>query len=300
MQHSPHPDPDTPVVQGVPWEDLAVVLATLRTGSINRAAGVLQVSQSTASRRLARVEERLGQRLFDRTPEGMLATPMAEALGAHAQLIEGHMADVERLMTAGERVPEGRIRMALPDGLASTWLLPMLGDFHERHPRIDLDLVIGHAVVDLVRREADLALRFVRPTQPDLVVARLGDVPLAPYVHPRLLGRAPGSLRWMVFDDPDGRYLETHWVQDHVAPARTSRVSLWNALFAGLVHGLGAGVVSPLVAEDAGLVRLPDLPAVPSRPLYLVYHQALRDVPRIAAFRAWLVAAAATRLRAPA
>lgn len=239
----------------------------------------------------------MGVRLFDRTPEGLLPTAFAIELAAHAELLESHRADIGRLASGQEGAPQGRIRVALPDGLASSWLLPALSSFFERYPAIELDLVIGHSVVDLVRREADLALRFVRPTSADLVVARVGDVPLAPYVHPSLAGRAPGSLRWIVFDDPFGRYLETQWVDEHVGDAMRMRVSLWNALFAGVAHGLGAGIVSPLVAEPAGLVALADLPPVPSRPLYLVYHRALRDVPRIAALRAWLVGNAGAMLR---
>ena len=275
--------------RGASWEDLSVLLATLQHGSLNRAATSLQVSQSTASRRLARLEERLGGRLFDRTPEGLQPTALAHSLAAHAELIETHMADIDRLVERREAAPSGRIKLALPDGLASAWLIPKLHTFYEAFPDVSVDLVIGHAVVDLVRREADLALRFVRPTASDLVAARVGDIPLAPYVHPSLVGQPAADLRWIVFDDPDSRYIESQWVQQHIQPTKTQRVTLWNALFAAIEHGHGAGIVSPLVAEPAGLVQLPNLPPVPGSPLYLVYHQALRDVPRIAAFRGWFL-----------
>lgn len=275
-------------IPGLPWEDLALVLAALRTGSLNRAAVALGVSQSTASRRLVRAEERLRNRLFDRTPEGLVPTAFATEIAAHAELIESHMADIEHLVAGREGEPTGRVRIALPDGLASNWLIPSIAPFLDVHPGIELDLVIGHAVVDLVRREADLALRFVRPTSPDLVVARIGEIPMGPFVHPSLADRDPRTLRWMVFDDPDRKYLETQWVDTHIDPRHTFRVSLWNALFAGITEGVGAGLVSPLVAVPAGLVELPGLPPVASRPLFLVYHRALRDVPRIAALRRWL------------
>ena len=283
--------------RGASWEDLAVLLAVLKLGSLNRAAAALQVSQSTASRRLARLEERLGGRLFDRTPEGLQPTALAHVLAAHAELIETHMADIDRLVEGREAAPSGRIQLALPDGLASTWLIPKLDGFYAVFPQISVDLLIGHAVVDLVRREADLALRFVRPTASDLVAARIGDIPLGAYVHPSLLGQPAADLRWIVFDDPNARYIETQWVQTHVAPRKTQRVTLWNALFAAVQHGHGAGVLSPLVAEAAGLVRLPELPRVPGSPLYLVYHRALRDVPRIAAFRGWFLDVARESLR---
>ncbi len=94
--------------------------------------------------------------------------------------------------------------------------------------------------------------------------------------------------------DPDAVFPETQWVRASVAPERTMRVSLWNALFAAVCSGLGAALLSPLVAEKAGLVRVPiDAPLPPPYPLYLVCHRALRAVPRVAALRAWLVAQSA-------
>ena len=135
-----------------------------------------------------------------------------------------------------------------------------------------------------------MALRFVRPTSPDLVCQRLGDLPMAPYVHASLAAQDPTQLRWIVFNDPEQRYLESRWVSTHIAPEHTMRVSLWNALFASVVHGLGPGLLSPIVADPAGLVRIQGYPPVDSRSLYLVYHRALRDVPRIAAVRRWVQA----------
>lgn len=277
-------------VEGVAWEHLAVLLAVLRHGSLNRAAQALRIGQSTASRRLARLEERLGARLFDRLPEGLRPTQFAIDLEPHARFIEGHMADVERLAAGQEAAPHGRVVVALPDGLASHWLIPMLPDFYARYPQVEVDCVIGHAVVDLTRRAADLALRFVPPTAPDLVVRRLRTIPLAAYVHPRLADADPAALRWIMLGDPERRFVESRWIDAHVAPGKTMNVSLWHALLAAVQQGLGAGILSPLVAEPLGLTLLEIDDATPlSRELLLVYHRALRDVPRIAALRRWLV-----------
>ncbi len=288
---------ESELAAGVAWEDLEVVLAALRHRSLNRSARALRIGQSTASRRLQRLEERLGARIFDRTPEGLLPTDFASQLEPLARLIEGHMGDIDRLARGRELEPRGRVRLALPDGLASEWLLPRLDDFYERYPEVTVDLVIGHAVVDLVRREADLAVRFIRPAAGDLIARTLGRMDIAPYVHPDLAHLAPRAMRWIVFDDPDAVYLETQWVRRVVGPARTMRVSLWNALFAAARHGLGAALLSPVVAEPAGLVRVSgQLAPVEGRDLHLVYHRALREVPRVAALRDWLVVAAGSLL----
>ncbi len=276
-------------IEGVAWEDLQVLLAGLRTGSLNQVARTLGVSVSTASRRLARLEGALDRPLFDRVPEGLLPTALARSLEPHALMIEGQMADIERLALATRGPPRGTVRLALPDGIASKLLVPRLGAFFAQYPDVDLELLIGHAVVDLVRREADVALRFVPPTAPDLVRKALGPIPMGLYGRAALRGRPLDELRWVMFIDPEARLLETQWVQQHVRPAHTLCCSSWNTLFAAVEQGIGPALLSPLVAEAAGLVPLgAGLPLPPARTLWLVHHQALRHVPTIAALRGWL------------
>lgn len=285
-------------LDGVAWEDLAVLLATVKQGSVSAAARTLRISQSTASRRLARLESALSVRLFDRTSEGVLPTDFAERLVPLARLVEGNMADIARLAHGEEVHPRGRVRLALPDGVASAWLLPMLSEFYDRYPEVAVDLVIGHAVVDLVRREADIALRFIPPTSPDLRVRKLGCLAIEPYARPDAARSNPQEMRWILFDDPDAAFVETQWVLQHVQPRWFMQVSLWNALFAAVSHGLGAAMLSPTIAQPAGLVRVcEDLPPPPERVMYLVYHRALRSVPRVAVLRDWLVEKALELLR---
>ncbi|TPV95246.1 MAG: LysR family transcriptional regulator [Myxococcales bacterium FL481] len=272
------------------WEDLQVLLAAVANGSLSAAAQALHLGQSTASRRLARLERRLGAPLLDRTPEGIRPTDLAERLLPHAELIAEHMDNIHRVVSGGQDGVSGRVRLALPDGLASTWLAPRLGALLESYPRLELDLLMGTAVVDLVRREADLALRFVPPSHPELLVRRLSRLPLRAFVAPSLAEVPVRKLRFIQLLDPEAAYLETQWIKRHAPDAPTLRVSNWNALFAMVRAGLGAGVLSPLVAEPVGLVPVSAVPKVGSRDLLLVYHPALRAVPRITAVRDWLLA----------
>ena len=272
------------------WEDLQLLLAARSTGSLSAAAKNLGLGQSTASRRLARLEARLGAPLLDRTPEGIQPTELAELIAPHAELIAEHMADIQRV-TAGQRTSvRGRVRIALPDGLASTWLAPRLGTFLAAHPELELDLLSGNAVVDLVRREADLALRFVAPTHPELLVRRLARLQLRVFVKPELARTPIRELRMIKLLDPSTAFPETQWIRRHARHCQLLRVSDWNALFAAVGHGLGAGILSPVVAEPAGLVQLESVPAAGHRDLLMVYHPALREVPRVAAVRDWLLA----------
>ena len=109
-------------------------------------------------------------------------------------------------------------------------------------------------------------------------------------VHPRLVGVPPEALRWLMLADPTGIFLETHWLAANGHAEGAMRVSSWNAMFAGVRAGIGAALLSPIVAVPAGLVPVPTTAPMPApRPLHLVYHRALRDVPRVAAVRDWLV-----------
>jgi DNA-binding transcriptional LysR family regulator len=279
----------TTPLPGVAWDDLAVLLAATEHRSLNRAARALGIGQSTASRRLARLEGELGARLFDRTPDGLRPTALAGELLPHARLIEGHMADITRLAEGREAAPEGRVRLAVPDGFASAWLIPRLPGFFARWPAVELDLSMDHAVADLVRREADLALRFVRPRAPDLVFQRVGHLAMGAFARPELAACPPGELRWIHLHDPELRFTETRWLRTQVRPERTMGVSQWQAMFTAACTGLGAAVLSPVVAEPAGLVSvLGDRPPPPGRDLFLVVHRALRHVPRIRVVFEWL------------
>jgi len=278
-------------LRGVAWDDLAVVLAVLEHGSLNRAARALGTSQSTASRRLLRLEGQLGSTLFDRTPEGLAPTALAQDLAPHAELVAGHMADIERLAEGREAAPRGRVRMAVVDGLAAHLVVPGLSRLRASHPGIELDLLSGQAVLDLVRREADLALRFVPPTSPDLVVRRLFPIPVVPYVRPELADVPLGSLPWVMLHDPDRHFVESRWLDAHARPSHCTSVTAWSDLFAAVCSGVGAALVSPWVAAPAGLVPVPDFGGAVAveHTLLLVYHRALRDVPRVRAVREWVV-----------
>ncbi len=285
-------------LRGVAWDDLAVVLAVLEHGSLNRAARALGTSQSTASRRLVRLEAQLGSTLFDRTPEGLAPTVLAHDLAPHAALVAGHMADIERLAESREVAPRGRVRMAVVDGLAAHLVVPGLPRLRASHPGIELDLLSGQAVLDLVRREAELALRFVPPTAPDLVVRRLFGVPVAPFVRPELADVPSDMLPWLMLYDPDRHLAESRWIDAHARPSHCTAVSAWSDLFAAVCSGVGAALVPPWVARPAGLVPVQGFEGVVAveHTLLLVYHRAQRDVPRVRAVREWVVSEVDRRL----
>jgi DNA-binding transcriptional LysR family regulator len=247
-------------------------------------------------------------RLFDRTPDGVLATSVAEELGPHAEAMERAAAGLALAVQGREALAEGEVRLTAPPGVAEHLVAPALPRLLRRHPRLRVAIDASVARADLTRREADLALRTARPSAGDLVARKLGTFAARIHAAPRTareLGvlRRPGDARWIVRGDelahvPTAR-LEAELVPPERVVLRTSHVGTMTAAAAA---GLGVVLVDDATAAACGLeaVRVaPELrrklPPFPEGELWLVAHRALRDVPRIAAVWEFLVEEARRR-----
>ena len=169
------------------WDDLELLLALGRAGTLSGAAQRLGVNTSTVGRRLDGLEAALAVHLFDRSPTGLSATELAEALLPVAETMERSVADALRLVEGRETAPQGLVRVTAPPGIANWFLAPALVRLRERYPAltIELDAAIGYA--DLTRREADIALRSARPRSGDLVSVRLTQADSVIVAAPKLI-----------------------------------------------------------------------------------------------------------------
>ncbi len=287
--------------EGLRWDDLKVLLALQRHGSLKRAAEALGVNISTVSRRLDALEEALGAHLYDRTPDGVRPTAAAEQLVPHAEAMERAAAGLVRGLEGLEVEVEGTVRITAPPGLVDAFLAPALVELVQLHPRLRLQLLSTIGYADLSRREADLALRIVRPESGDLVAKRLASHPWCVVACPALaaaLGvlRDANAARWVTWGEelghlPDARWLGAHVDRDRVVLETSSMTAQLEAVRAGL----GAMVVPRPYAALPGLAAVrvgralgATLAALPEGTLWLVGHRALREVPRVAAVWAWL------------
>lgn len=280
------------------WDDVEVLLAVFRAGSLKRAAAELGVNISTVSRRLDGLEEEVGGRLFDRTPDGTKPTDIAERLILHAEQMERGALGFARAVEGLEVEPEGVVRLAAPPGIADHFLVPQLDSLLARHPKIRLQILAGIHYVDLARREADLALRMVRPTGGDFSVKRLVEFGYVAVASADLPAKAdPADLRWVTWGDDLGDRLDRAWVFEHVGrDAVVLETSSMTAQIEAVREGLGAMLVPLPYASLRGVRRVrlspereASLAQVPADALWLVVHRALRVVPRVAAVWDWLV-----------
>ena len=283
------------------WDDLRVLLALHRRGSLKRAAELMGVNISTVSRRLDALEAAAGVRLFDRTPEGTHPTAAAEELLPFAESMEQAAHAFARGTEAFEAEPEGEVRITAPPGLVDHFLAAMLPRLCEAYPRLRVRLLSSVRYSDLTRREADLALRLSRPASGNLVAKRVSELPYciisAPEVAARL-GRLrdPNAARWTTWDDDLAHLPDRVWLDRHVAPENLALLtSSMTAQLQAVRAGLGLMLAPDRYAELGGLARVACAPKlrrsiaeIPPATLWLVGHRALREVPRVAAVWSWL------------
>lgn len=274
------------------WDDLHLFLVAYRARSLTGAGKALGLDQSTASRRLATLEKRLQARLFDRVPGGLAPTSLAERVLPIAESAEAAAAAFVREVEAADEAVEGVVRVAVPDGIDSEFLVPLLPRLLERHPGLVIELVASHQVANLARREADLALRLVRPRTGDLVARKVAMLRQGVWAHPRLVtryGTALAGLPWVDWDDSVSAD-EAQWLQHHVPDARVVlRSNRIDALVAAVVAGVGAAVLPDALMQQRNVGRGEPLMRLDAEDealvcgVWLVAHSALVGVPRVRA-----------------
>jgi len=176
-------------VEHFDWTLVKSFLAVLDAGSMMGAARRLGAQQPTLSRQVALLEAQLGAPLFERTGRGVAPTALALSVAdAARRMAEG--ADAFALAAAGRRgMAGGTVRISTSD-VAAVWLLPpLLAELQQREPQIQIELVASNALTNLLRREADIAVRMVRPAQASLVARKLGDIRIVAAAHQDYLAR---------------------------------------------------------------------------------------------------------------
>lgn len=278
------------------WDDLSVMLALARAGTLSGAAERLGVEISTVARRLDGIESRLDVHLFDRTSTGVRPTELALALVPVAESMEHAAAQAWHVLAGRETEPEGTVRLSAPPGLASWLVAPALIRLRKRHPKLTIEIDANAGYVDLTRREADLALRSRRPQSGDLVVARLIEATPVIAVAPRVVRRmrtldSLDDIDWITWGSELAHLPDGAWVDRHVDRSRIAlRTSSMDTQLHAVRAGLGALLVHRPFLPSCGLEELPlsnalaeRLPKLPNDSLWLVGHRALRDVPRVRA-----------------
>jgi DNA-binding transcriptional LysR family regulator len=271
------------------WDDLRVVLAVAREGSLSGAARYLRVTHSTVFRRLAVVEQTLGVRFFDRFREGYAATPAGEAAALLAARLADEIAELERRLSGQDMRPSGAVRIATSDTI---WPLVCgyLPEFRTRHPEIVPEFTISNAMANLTRREADIAIRPVSEPPEHLVARRIAGIAHALYAsadYPMRKDAADfGDQDWIGLEDAETPTAIGRWLRQHVRPDNVVlTVDALPALRDAARAGLGLVVLPCYLGDsDEKLRRAAATPPdLPRSALWLLTHDDLRRTARVRA-----------------
>ncbi len=273
------------------WNLLRAFLHTARAGSLSAAARELGLAQPTLGRQVAALERQLGVTLFERVGRSLVATPSARALLAHVQRM-GESAQALGLAASGlVQAVDGVVSISASDMVAARWLPRVLPALREQAPGLVLELVTTNALSDLQRREADIAIRHVRPQEPELIGVHVRDATAGFYAarhwvqrhgHPR--SAADAARHGFVGDRRDGRflaYLQAHGLpitEAHFTAYAENSVTGWALVRAGM--GIGA-MMDEVALEDGDMVRVLDEVPPVRFPVWLVTHRELRTARRI-------------------
>jgi DNA-binding transcriptional LysR family regulator len=271
------------------WDDLRVVLAVTREGTLSGAARRLGVTHSTVFRRLGAVEEQVGARLFERFRDGYVPTPAGEQAAEAAARLEEEVLTLERRLSGQDLRPSGVVRIATTDTLG-TILMRHLPAMRDQHPEIQPEVVISNAMANLTRREAEIAIRPT-PEPPEILVGRrVADIAHAIYGTQAYLSRHQGSdlsvHDWIALDDGLANTVIGRWIRENLRGAHiTCRVDALPALRDAAAAGLGLALLPCYLGDAAaGLRRLSQKTmAEPRSALWLLTHDDLKRTARIRA-----------------
>lgn len=273
------------------WDDLRCVLAIARGGSLGAAAQQMGLNHSSVYRRLDALEARLRVRLFERGRSAYRLTLEGELMADAAQRMEAEALAAHRRVLGHDLKLSGTIRVSTTDVLGLHLLPPLLREFPQRYPEIQIEVSINNRLIDLTRRDADVAIRAADQAPEHLIGRRISRTASAAYAHRSYLKRAGRSRalaehEWLALDDTLAHAPQARWLREQVPRPRCHfRFDSLEALRQGVRAGLGAGVLPCFVGDaDHELVRLTQPETAGEFGIWVLTHPDLRRSARIRAF----------------
>lgn len=275
---------------------LRTLLDLDRRGSLSAVATHADVAVSTIARRLDSLEAALGLRLLDRRANGVRLTAEGQRIAALAGPIVDQAARIDRAAAALKASAHGgSVTISATEFVVSEILAPLLPDLWRAAPDLTVTLRAQGEVVSLAAREADLAIRMSRPTEPSLIAQKIGEVPLGCFASPAWLDGRDSSMiglsdaQLLIYDDSYGRIAELDWV---AAQGLTGAVMLRSGSTRALINACAAGggvaLLPVRAAGRAGLVTVKVPFALPPRQVWLLTHRDIRRLPAIRAAHRWI------------
>ena len=270
------------------WSDVRIFLAVVRSGSFGEAARNLQLSHPTVGRRIKALENEAEQALFRRTKDGLVLTDTGDAVLTLAQSMEDSALAMERRLAGNHERLEGILRISAAEWLAGYVLAPVLAELTRRHPAVVPEVIASYRLLNLSRRETDVAFRIVPFSEPDIVQRRLMRMPYGLYASAEIasaIRNDPASVGLILMNTAQSHFPDVAWLLDRFPLSRRVFTSTSRALQAQMcLRGMGMAVLPrPLGDATVGLQRIDTPEPPPSRDVWVGYHQDLRHMERLRA-----------------
>ena len=264
------------------WDDLRILAALERAGSLAAAARRLGVNHATVSRRITALENDLGQQLIRRLARSTPLTEYGREIARIAQEMELGAQKVQRVGHAAHGTLTGTVRLTAPPVLVSQMIIPAMVGLRSAHPKLQIVLSANSHVASLDSGQADLAVRMVEPQGRQNIVRRIGQVDFALYARAAIAERPAKEWRFIAFDETLAHVAQQRWLEEFAGNRPFDLLTGdFHSQFAAARAGLGVALLPCIMGEPCtDLIRIaPEQPE--PRPVWLVIHADLRDAPAV-------------------
>lgn len=270
------------------WSDIRIFLAVVRGRSLGEAARRLGVSHPTVGRRIKALEDEAEQPLFRRTKDGLVLTDAGDSVLSLAESMEASALSMERRLAGNPARLEGVLRISSADWFAAHVLAPVFVELGRLHPGVVPEVIASYRLLDLSRREADVAFRIVPFSEPDIVQRRLMTLRYGLYgsqATVRAVRDEPEAVSLILMNSAQAHFPDVGWLLERFPRSRRGFASTSRNVQAQMcLRGQGVAVLPrPLGDSVAGLQRIDQFGEPPGRDVWVGYHQDLRHMDRLRA-----------------
>jgi len=278
-----------PPAKEMEWNDLMVILAVCRAGSLSGAARALGQNHSTIFRKINTIEEKTGVRFFERLPEGYKMTDAGMTAMRYAERIESEVHALGREVLGQDTRLQGKIRVTAPEGMTVTILPKLVMEFCRQHPEVSIEIAGGSTAVDLTRREADIAIRATSKPPDTSLGRKVCDFRFAIYASQQYLKDhkkvALPEQHWCFIQGSDEWLVPLLWKKkEHTKQRTVFESSLAMAVLNAAAEGMGVTMMPCYLGDaDDRLVRVTAVLEPLTLELWILTHPDLRHTARVKA-----------------
>ncbi|RJE76085.1 hypothetical protein BGP78_13815 [Pseudoalteromonas sp. MSK9-3] len=275
--------------KSINWDLLHNYMVFSKYGKMRKSANILNISVSTLSRRMEKLESDLNMTLFRRHTNGIAFTEEGYRLAEYCKILDGSIAEISQAMRLTEHNIRKVVRCSIVADIARYLIIPHLNNFYKDNPNILMEMDTSMALVDLANEDWDLAIRFSRPEKGALIVKRLGSTRIGLYRHQDMPLNSGDSIPYIGWHNKESTFLPNQLTQKIENCTEVLRVSDFAEVILAMEDKVGMGFMPDYVAKQFSHFIYVDLPGIyRDVDIWLVVREASAKAPHIKRFISFL------------